>query len=178
MGESEALARGDVLRRENFKFNFAFTSMLTRANQTLDLALTSLGQTNIPVQRAWELNERHYGALQGLDKQETVNQFGLEQVTVWRRSYDIPPPECELDSPHFPYNDPKYSFLPKDACPRTESLKTTLQRVIPFWERSIAPRINRGQKVVVVAHGNSLRALVKYLDDIPESVITELNIPT
>ena len=177
-GESEALAGGDVLRRENFKFDFAFTSMLTRANQTLDLALTSLGQTNIPVQRAWELNERHYGALQGLDKQETVNQFGLEQVTVWRRSYDIPPPECELDSPHFPYNDPKYSFLPKDACPRTESLKTTLQRVIPFWEKSIAPRINRGQKLVVAAHGNSLRALVKYLDDIPESVITELNIPT
>ena len=149
-----------------------------RANQTLDLALKSLGQTSIPVTRSWELNERHYGALQGLDKQETVDKYGKEQVNVWRRSYDIPPPECALDSPHYPgiasrnnhsisflfnilfkihtANDSKYAFLAKDKCPRTESLKTTLERVIPFWHASIAPRIVKGEKLIIAAHGNSV----------------------
>lgn len=177
-GEDEAKAGGLVLRNEQFKFDGALTSTLTRANQTLDIALMALGQTEIPVQRAWELNERHYGALQGLDKQETVNKYGIDQVNIWRRSYDVPPPECDLDSPHYPANDGKYAFLSRRLCPRTESLKTTLERVIPFWEKFIAPRIKKGEKLVIAAHGNSLRAMVKYLDNIPENVITELNIPT
>lgn len=177
-GQEEAQAGGKIMAEENFKFSGALTSTLKRANQTLDIALRALGQADIPVQRAWELNERHYGALQGLDKQETVNKYGIDQVNIWRRSYDVPPPECELDSPHYPANDPKYAFLAKELCPRTESLKTTLERVIPFWAKSIAPRILSGENLIIAAHGNSLRALVKYLDNIPEDVITELNIPT
>lgn len=177
-GEGEASAGGKIMADENLKFSGALTSTLKRANQTLDIALRALGQSDIQVQRAWELNERHYGALQGLDKQETVNKFGIEQVNIWRRSYDVPPPECDLDSSHYPANDPKYAFLSKKLCPRTESLKTTLERVVPFWTNSIAPRILKGEKLIIAAHGNSLRALVKYLDNIPENVITELNIPT
>ena len=133
----------------------------------------------IPVVSAWQLNERHYGALQGLDKQETVNRYGKEQVTVWRRSYDVPPPPCPIDSEHYPANDPKYqNKLLVAQCPKTESLKTTLERVLPYWEHHIAPAILAGKNVVISAHGNSLRALVKYLDNIPESEIAELNIPT
>ena len=120
--------------------------------------------------------DRHYGALQGLDKQETVNKYGIDQVTIWRRSYDVPPPECELDSPHYPKNDPKYA---EDGFyPRTESLATTLERVLPYWKNTIAPSVLSGKKVLIAAHGNSLRALVKYLDDIPTESIAELNIPT
>ena len=128
-GQGEASAGGKIMAEENFKFSGALTSTLKRANQTLDIALSALGQYDIPVQRAWELNERHYGALQGLDKQETVNKYGIEQVNIWRRSYDVPPPECDLDSPHYPANDPKYAFLSKELCPRTESLKTTLEKI-------------------------------------------------
>ena len=133
----------------------------------------------IPVVSAWQLNERHYGALQGLDKQETVNKYGKEQVNVWRRSYDVPPPPCPIDSEHYPANDPKYqNKLLVAQCPKTESLKTTLERVLPYWEHHIAPQILAGKNVLISAHGNSLRALVKYLDNIPEHVIAELNIPT
>lgn len=179
-GEKEALAGGNALKAEKYVFDGALTSCLTRANQTLDFILKTLGQPNIPIQRAWELNERHYGALQGLNKQETVAKFGKDQVNIWRRSYDVPPPECELDSPHYPGNDPIYAALKQKGVelPRTESLKTTLDRVVPFWTASIAPRIIKGERLIIAAHGNSLRALVKYLDNIPESVITELNIPT
>jgi 2,3-bisphosphoglycerate-dependent phosphoglycerate mutase len=130
----------------------------------------------LPINNAWQLNERHYGGLQGLNKQETVDKYGKDQVLIWRRSYDTPPPECDLQSPHYPPNDPKYAGLNLQI--RTESLKTTLERVLPYWNNTIAPTIRSGKKVIIAAHGNSLRALVKHLDNIPEDVITELNIPT
>jgi 2,3-bisphosphoglycerate-dependent phosphoglycerate mutase len=133
----------------------------------------------IPIVNAWQLNERHYGALQGLDKQETVTKYGKDQVNVWRRSYDIPPPACAADSLHYPANDSKYADkLFVSQCPKTESLATTLDRVLPYWDSVIAPSIRSGKNVVIAAHGNSLRALVKYLDNIPTGDITELNIPT
>jgi 2,3-bisphosphoglycerate-dependent phosphoglycerate mutase len=132
----------------------------------------------IPIVNAWQLNERHYGALQGLDKQETVNKYGKDQVTVWRRSYDIPPPPCDDSSPHNPTQHPSYASNLEAASIRTESLKTTLDRVLPYWQNTIAPMVKSGKKVIIAAHGNSLRALVKYLDNIPEDVIAELNIPT
>ena len=132
----------------------------------------------IPIVNRWELNERHYGALQGLNKQETVEKFGIEQVTIWRRSYDVPPPPCDEDSEHAPSNDPKYWSNPAAAQIRTESLATTLDRVLPLWNEEIAPQIKSGKRIIVAAHGNSLRALVKHLDDIPVDEISELNIPT
>ena len=133
----------------------------------------------IPIVNAWQLNERHYGALQGLDKQDTVAKYGKEQVNVWRRSYNVPPPECAPDSEHYPANDDKYKDkLFVSQCPKTESLETTLERVMPYWEKEIAPAVRSGKRVVVAAHGNSLRALVKYLDNISEAEILELNIPT
>ena len=157
----------------------AYTSFLKRAIRTLWHSLEQTDLMYIPIVNAWQLNERHYGALQGLDKQETVSKYGKEQVNVWRRSYDVPPPACEESSPHYPANDPKYQDkLFVSQCPKTESLKTTLDRVMPYWEQVIGPSIQAGKRVVVAAHGNSLRALVKYLDKIPEDVITELNIPT
>eukprot|EP00596_Hydrurales_sp_CCMP1899_P007466 CAMPEP_0119041770 /NCGR_PEP_ID=MMETSP1177-20130426/13523_1 /TAXON_ID=2985 /ORGANISM="Ochromonas sp, Strain CCMP1899" /LENGTH=181 /DNA_ID=CAMNT_0007008073 /DNA_START=324 /DNA_END=869 /DNA_ORIENTATION=+ len=133
---------------------------------------------NIPIINAWQLNERHYGALQGLDKQETVTKYGADQVNVWRRSYDIAPPPCEESSSHYPGNDPMYAHLADASKIKTESLKITLDRVLPYFETEIAPVIKSGKRVVIAAHGNSLRALVKYLDNIPDDVITELNIPT
>eukprot|EP01034_Spumella_vulgaris_P025425 gene25425-31885_t len=132
----------------------------------------------IPIKNAWQLNERHYGGLQGMNKQETVDKYGKEQVLVWRRSYDIPPPPCDIASPSYPANDPKYAGIPEAAVIQTESLKTTLERVLPYWHSEIAPNIKSGKRVLIAAHGNSLRALVKYLDNIPESDISELNIPT
>lgn len=178
-GHKEAIAAGALLKSEGFKFDLAYTSYLKRAIRTLWHSLEQTDLMYIPIVNAWQLNERHYGALQGLDKQATVTKYGKDQVNVWRRSYDVPPPECAVDSPHFPANDPKYADkLYISQAPRTESLKTTLDRVLPYWDQVIAPSIKSGKKVVIAAHGNSLRALVKYLDNIPEEVIAELNIPT
>jgi len=177
-GNKEAESAGKLLKENNFKFDIAYTSYLQRAIRTLWHVLEQTEQMQIPIRNHWQLNERHYGGLQGLDKQQTVDKFGKDQVLVWRRSYDIPPPECDLNSPHYPGNDAKYAHIPEASKIRTESLKTTLDRVLPLWNTEIAPEIKKGKRVVIAAHGNSLRALVKYLDNIPEKVITELNIPT
>lgn len=177
-GEAEAIAAGKLLHENNFKFDLAYTSYLQRAIKTLWHSLEQTGQMYIPVNHAWQLNERHYGALQGLDKQQTVEKFGKDQVLIWRRSYDIPPPECEDGSPMLPANDPRYSAFPEARKIKTESLKTTLDRVVPFWHSDIAPQVKAGKNVIIAAHGNSLRALVKYLDNISDKEITELNIPT
>lgn len=163
---------------DSFGFDVAYTSCLKRAIRTLWHTLEQTDCMSIPIVNAWQLNERHYGALQGLDKQETVAKYGKEQVNIWRRSYDVPPPEVDISSSHYPGNDPKYAHMPQAAKIRTESLKTTLERVLPYWEKEIVPTVKSGKRVVIAAHGNSLRALVKYLDNIPESEIAELNIPT
>mmetsp|Transcript_8488 Transcript_8488/g.11127 ORF Transcript_8488/g.11127 Transcript_8488/m.11127 type:complete len:285 (+) Transcript_8488:108-962(+) len=177
-GEGEAKAAGKLLAEEGFKFDLAYTSYLKRAIKTLWFTMEAVDQMHIPVVNAWQLNERHYGALTGLNKQETVDKHGKDQVLVWRRSYDIPPPPLEETSEHYPFNDPKYSALDKSECPLTESLKITLDRVLPYWEEKIVPEIKSGKNVVIAAHGNSLRALVKHLDNISEDTITGLNIPT
>eukprot|EP00602_Paraphysomonas_sp_CaronLab_P001441 CAMPEP_0185028188 /NCGR_PEP_ID=MMETSP1103-20130426/13803_1 /TAXON_ID=36769 /ORGANISM="Paraphysomonas bandaiensis, Strain Caron Lab Isolate" /LENGTH=274 /DNA_ID=CAMNT_0027562529 /DNA_START=1 /DNA_END=825 /DNA_ORIENTATION=+ len=175
-GHKEAAAAGDLIKSSGLTFDVAYTSYLKRAIRTLWHVLEKNDLMYIPIHNAWQLNERHYGGLQGLNKQETVDKYGKEQVLVWRRSYDTPPPECDTSSPHYPQNDPKYKDLGIKV--RTESLSTTLDRVLPYWNNDIAPTIKSGKRVIIAAHGNSLRALVKYLDDIPNDVITELNIPT
>ena len=152
--------------------------MLSRAIRTLWHVLEQTGFMYIPVTHAWELNERHYGGLQGLDKKATVEKYGTEQVNIWRRSYDITPPPCETTSEHYPSNIKRYQNIPEAAKIKTESLKTTGERVIPYWDKTIAPTIKSGKKVVIAAHGNSLRSLVKFLDGISENEIAELNIPT
>ena len=177
-GEQEAAAAGVLLKKEGFTFDIAYSSFLKRAIRTLWHTLEQTDCMYIPITTAWQLNERHYGALQGLDKQETVTKYGKDQVNIWRRSYDIPPPEIDLKSPHYPGNDVKYQGIKEATAIRTESLKTTLDRVLPYWQNTIAPVVKSGKKVVIAAHGNSLRALVKYLDNIPDDVIAELNIPT
>ena len=177
-GREEALAAGRLLKQEGFSFDLAFTSVLTRAIRTCWMTLDELGELWIPVQRSWRLNERHYGALQGLNKAETAAQHGDAQVKIWRRAYDIPPPPLALDDPRHPSHDRRYASLSPSDLPLTESLKDTVARFLPYWHATIAPSIQSGKRVVVAAHGNSLRALVKYLDDVPESEIVELNIPT
>jgi len=177
-GHNEALIAGKLIKDAGLTFDVAYTSMLQRAIRTLWHTLEQTGLMYIPIVNRWELNERHYGALQGLNKQETVEKFGIEQVTIWRRSYDVPPPPCDEDSEHAPSNDPKYWSNPAAAQIRTESLATTLDRVLPLWNEEIAPQIKSGKRIIVAAHGNSLRALVKHLDDIPVDEISELNIPT
>lgn len=177
-GNEEAKRAGQLLDSQQFKFDIAYTSKLKRAIRTLWHSLEQTDCMSIPIVNAWQLNERHYGALQGLDKQETVKKFGKDQVAIWRRSFDIPPPPVDENSSHNPANDAKYKEIPAAAAIRTESLKTTLDRVLPFWQTEIAPAIRSGKNVIIAAHGNSLRALVKYLDNIPDDVITELNIPT
>jgi 2,3-bisphosphoglycerate-dependent phosphoglycerate mutase len=178
LGMQEALAGGKALREGGYQFDLAYTSVLKLAIKTLWIVLEELEQEWIPVYRAWQLNERHYGALQGLNKAETAVKFGEAQVKVWRRSYDVPPPELELDDPRHPHHDRRYAGLKPQELPRTESLKITLERVLPFWHSTLAPTIKSGQRTLVVAHGNSLRAMVKYLDNIPDADIVELNIPT
>jgi 2,3-bisphosphoglycerate-dependent phosphoglycerate mutase len=178
LGRQEAKAAGQLLQKEGFTFDQAFTSVLKRAIRTLNLALDEMGLLWIPVQRSWRLNERHYGALQGLNKAETAAKFGDEQVKVWRRSYDIPPPPLEKNDERFPAFDPRYADVPRAALPATECLKDTVARFVPYWQDVIAPSIKIGKKVVIAAHGNSLRALVKYLDGISDKDIVELNIPT
>lgn len=176
-GHEEVIEAGQLIRKEGLVADVAHTSLLKRAIQTLNHVLEEADLLWIPVQKAWELNERHYGALQGLDKQETVNKYGKDQVLVWRRSYDVPPPPVDKNSPHHPANDPRYAGheFPEEF---TESLATTLDRVLPYYEAEIVPQLQAGKKVLVAAHGNSLRALVKHLDNIDEATISELNIPT
>ena len=178
LGQKEARAAGQLLKKEGYSFDQAFTSVLKRAIRTLNLALDEMGLLWIPVQRSWRLNERHYGALQGLNKAETAAKFGDDQVKVWRRSYDIPPPPLEVTDERFPAFDPRYADVPRAALPATECLKDTVARFVPYWQDAIAPAVKASKKVVIAAHGNSLRALVKYLDNISDKDIVELNIPT
>ncbi|MHB8338438.1 MAG: 2,3-diphosphoglycerate-dependent phosphoglycerate mutase [Ignavibacteriaceae bacterium] len=177
-GIEEAKSAGEILKSEGFVFDMAFTSVLKRAIRTLWLTLDELNLMWIPVERAWELNERHYGSLQGLNKAETAAKYGEEQVKIWRRSYDIQPPALEKTDPRFPGNDPRYKGLSESELPVTECLKDTVKRVVPFWKERIVPLIENGKRIIIVAHGNSLRALVKHLDKIPDEEIVELNIPT
>jgi 2,3-bisphosphoglycerate-dependent phosphoglycerate mutase len=177
-GREEAKAAGQLLKKEGFTFDQSYTSVLKRAIRTLWLALDEMDLLWIPVQRTWRLNERHYGALQGLNKAETAAKFGDEQVKVWRRSYDIPPPPLEKNDPRFPAFDARYADVSPAALPATECLEDTVARFVPYWQDVIAPAIKSGKKVIVAAHGNSLRALVKYLDGISDADIVELNIPT
>jgi 2,3-bisphosphoglycerate-dependent phosphoglycerate mutase len=177
-GRQEAKEAGEVLKREGYTFDVAYTSVLKRAIRTLWFALDELDLMWIPVHRSWRLNERHYGALQGLNKAETAAKFGEEQVKIWRRSYDIPPPALTPDDQRYPGSDPRYRQLTPQELPLTECLKDTVARFLPFWHDTIAPAIRNNQKVLIAAHGNSLRALVKYLDNISEQEIVELNIPT
>jgi 2,3-bisphosphoglycerate-dependent phosphoglycerate mutase len=177
-GRLEAEEAGRLLRDEGIAFDIAFTSVLKRAIRTLWYALDGMDLMWLPVERSWRLNERHYGALQGLDKAQTVEKHGAEQVKVWRRSYDIPPPPLGYDDPQHPRFDRRYASVPADELPPAESLKDTLARVLPFWNSRIAPELAAGRNVLVAAHGNSLRALVKMLDRMSDQAIVELNIPT
>mmetsp|Transcript_11172 Transcript_11172/g.14701 ORF Transcript_11172/g.14701 Transcript_11172/m.14701 type:complete len:280 (+) Transcript_11172:33-872(+) len=176
-GHEEVKEAGQLLKKEGLKADIAFTSLLQRAIRTLWHVLEQSERMWIPVTKAWELNERHYGALQGLDKQETVDKFGKDQVLVWRRSYDVPPPTVDKTNEHHPANDERYAGVEFDE-DFTESLSTTLERVVPYWDAEIVPHIKAGKTVLVAAHGNSLRALVKHLDGIDEGTIAGLNIPT
>ncbi len=177
-GMQEAHTGGIALRENKYTFDVAYTSVLKRAIRTLWIVLDELDLMWIPVHRSWRLNERHYGALQGLNKAETAEKFGEAQVKIWRRSYDIRPPELKPDDPRFPGHDPRYRGLSKEELPLTECLKDTVARFLPFWHDTVAPAIRQGRKVLIAAHGNSLRALVKYLDHISDQDIVELNIPT
>ncbi|CNC50127.1 2,3-diphosphoglycerate-dependent phosphoglycerate mutase [Yersinia intermedia] len=177
-GRGEAKAAGKLLKDEGFAFDFAYTSVLKRAIHTLWSVLDELDQAWLPTEKTWKLNERHYGALQGLDKSETAAKYGDEQVKLWRRGFAITPPALEKSDERFPGNDPRYAKLTDAELPTTESLALTIERVIPYWNEVIKPRIVSGERVIIAAHGNSLRALVKYLDDLSEDEILELNIPT
>ncbi len=177
-GVGEAKLAAKLLKDEGFTFDLAYTSVLKRAIRTLWLLLDDLNLMWIPVHRAWELNERHYGALQGLNKAETAAKHGEAQVKVWRRSYDTPPPALDVHDERHPSHDARYAMLSAAQCPATESLKETVARVVPYWEDVIAPQVLSGKRIVIAAHGNSLRALVKHLDGISEADIVERNIPT
>lgn len=177
-GIAEAHEAGRLLREGGYDFDFVYTSVLKRAIKTMWIVMEEMGLEWLPVRRAWQLNERHYGSLQGLNKAEMAEKFGEEQVHVWRRSYDVPPPALELDDERHPRFDRRYAGLKPEELPATESLKITLERVLPYWDSELAPVIKSGQRLLVVAHGNSLRAIVKYLDDISDEEIPGLNIPT
>ena len=177
-GREEALTSGRLLREGGYTFDIAYTSVLTRALRTCWMVLDELGLLWIPMERSWRLNERHYGALQGLNKAETAATHGEAQTQIWRRSYDIPPPPLADDDPRHPSHDPRYASLPAADRPATESLKDTVARFLPYWHQTIAPAIAGRRRVLIAAHGNSLRALVKYLDGISDDAIAELNIPT
>lgn len=177
-GMQEAHEAGRTLKQQGFTFDLAFTSVLKRAIRTLWIVLDEMDLMWIPVVRSWRLNERHYGALQGLNKAETASKFGDEQVHIWRRSYDVPPPALTPDDPRHAGKDPRYQSLTPEQIPCTEDLKKTVERFLPCWFDTIAPVVKRGEKVVIAAHGNSLRALVKHLDHIPDKDIVSLNIPT
>jgi len=177
-GELEAHTGGKALKEKGFKFDLAYTSVLKRAIKTLWIIQEEMGLEWIPVIRAWQLNERHYGSLQGLNKAEMAVRFGEEQVKLWRRSYDVPPPALDINDERHPRFDPRYAALTAKELPESECLKDTVERMLPYWHSTIAPSIKAGKHVLVVAHGNSLRALVKYLDNISDDEIVGLNIPT
>lgn len=177
-GRLEAAEAGRLLQAEGFAFDLAYTSVLKRAIRTLWIVLEQMDRMWIEERKAWQLNERHYGALQGLNKAETAAQYGEEQVKIWRRSYAISPPALERDDSRYPGHDPRYAGLQQAELPLTESLATTVARVVPYWQQYIVPEIQAGRQILVVAHGNSLRALVKYLDQLSEEAIVALNIPT
>lgn len=177
-GREEATDAGQLLKKEGFVFDYAYTSVLKRAIHTLWNILDQIDQQWLTVEKNWRLNERHYGALQGLDKAETAAKYGDDQVKLWRRGFEITPPELTKDDPRYPGNDPRYANLNPSELPVTESLATTIERVVPYWEEVIKPRVAKGEKVIIAAHGNSLRALVKHLDKMSEDEILELNIPT
>jgi 2,3-bisphosphoglycerate-dependent phosphoglycerate mutase len=177
-GRAEAHEAGRLMKDAGFVFDLAFTSVLKRAIKTLGIALDEMDELWIPVTKHWRLNERHYGALQGLDKAETAAKHGEDQVKIWRRSYDIPPPRLTPDDERHPGHDPRYADLSPEELPLSESLKDTVNRFLPYWHDAIAPAITSGKRVLIAAHGNSLRALVKYLDKVSDQEIVELNIPT
>ncbi len=177
-GEAEAREGGRLLREQGFDFDICYTSVLTRAIRTLWLVLDEMDRRWLPVVKDWRLNERSYGGLQGLNKAETAEKHGLDQVMIWRRSFDIPPPSLASDDERYPIDDPRYRDLPSENIPLTESLKDTIARVQPYWEAEIAPKIRSGQRVLISAHGNSLRSLVKHLDGISDSEIPQVEIPT
>ncbi len=177
-GLAEAVAAGQLLKREGYDFDVAYTSMLRRAIKTLWSVLEEMDRMWIPIHHSWRLNERHYGALQGLNKAETAAKFGDEQVLIWRRAYDTPPPALAEDDPRLETSDPRYVGLAPGEFPRTECLKDTVNRFLPYWFETIAPTVKSGKSVIIAAHGNSLRALIKYLDDVSDADIVGLNIPT
>ncbi|OIO79390.1 MAG: 2,3-diphosphoglycerate-dependent phosphoglycerate mutase [Candidatus Omnitrophica bacterium CG12_big_fil_rev_8_21_14_0_65_43_15] len=177
-GVQEAKKGGAALKKEGFVFDIAFTSVLKRATRTLQIVLEEMDLMRIPVKNSWRLNERHYGALQGLNKAEMAIKFGEKQVLIWRRSYDIQPPALKNDDPRSPKNDPLYQDMDPKDIPLTECLKDTVARFLPYWHETIAPVVKSGKRVIIAAHGNSLRALVKYLDNVSETEIVNLNIPT
>jgi 2,3-bisphosphoglycerate-dependent phosphoglycerate mutase len=178
LGREQARKAGQMLKDQGYEFDIAFTSVLTRAIRTLWIALDAMDAMYLPVHNNWRLNERHYGALQGLNKAETAAQYGDEQVLIWRRAYAIAPNPLALDDPRHPKFDPRYARLTAQQLPATECLKDTVERVLPFWEETIAPAIRAGRRVMISAHGNSLRALIKHLDHVSEEDIVHLNIPT
>jgi 2,3-bisphosphoglycerate-dependent phosphoglycerate mutase len=177
-GVEEAKESGRVLLAEGFVFDVAYTSVLKRAIKTLWLAQEEMDLMWIPVHHSWRLNERHYGGLQGLNKTETVEKHGMEQVKIWRRSYDVPPPALTVDDPRYPGRDPRYQNIPTEELPLTECLKDVVDRFLPYWHDTLAPAVKAGKRVIIAAHGNSLRALVKYLDKVSDQEIVGLNIPT
>jgi len=177
-GVQEAIEAGRVLRRDGYIFDIVITSVLKRAIKTLWLVQEEMDLMWIPVLKSWRMNERHYGALQGFNKQDMVEKFGPEQVMIWRRSYDVRPPSLSPDDERSPARDPRYASLSQDEIPLTECLKDTVARALPYWHEVIAPEVKSGRRVIIVSHGNSLRALIKYLDNIPDHKIVGLNIPT
>ena len=177
-GLGEAKSAGQLLKKEGYTFDRSFVSVLKRALRTNWMILDELDELWIPVQLSWRLNERHYGSLQGLNKAETAAKFGEDQVHIWRRSYDVPPPALEKSDERFPGHDPRYKDVPEAELPLTECLKDTVDRVLPYWHNEISPAVKRGEKVLVTAHGNTLRALVKYFDNLSEQEVLALNIPT
>ena len=178
VGVQQAMSAGQLLKAEGWDFDICFTSVLKRAIRTLWLTLDEMDRTWLPVVKDYRLNERHYGALQGLNKADMAKQYGDEQVLIWRRSYDVPPPPVDTSSPEHPVNDPRYRRLPVDVLPASECLKDVVARVLPYWHDVVVPQLQAGLDVLVVAHGNSLRALVKHLEHISDADIAELNIPT
>ncbi len=177
-GKAEAKKAGELLKKDGYKFDKCYTSVLKRAIRTLWITLDELDQMYLPVEKNWRLNERHYGALQGLNKKETAQKFGDEQVMIWRRSYDTPPPALTKESPMLPGNDERYAGENPDSLPLTECLKDTVKRVIPYWEEVIVPDIKAGKSILITAHGNSLRALIKHLDKVSDKDIVGVNVPT
>lgn len=177
-GVEEAKEAGRVLKEKGYHFDMAFTSVLKRAEDTLDYILEEMGETNIQIKRSWKLNERHYGALQGLNKDETRKKYGAEQVLLWRRSTNVRPPALEVTDKRYPGNDPKYKDLTPDELPKTENLLDTIKRVIEYWDSDIKPELEQGKKIIIAAHGNSLRGLVKYLDNLTDEEIIKTEIQT